>query len=178
MRTREIPPLKPTDVEFDSHRSNHYETSLNRKYLPTKIPIDFCFSRFLFRSICFTWNCQIINRYCFSFGRIFFYTPHYRTGQQRQRLKLPPRHPTIIGSVVVKSMISRIKIVLFFSFLSSINTNRVLNNFRFLFRLDLVEDSILSPADYSFFSLFNKNRTYWKKKKIAFLVLFLFDFLF
>jgi hypothetical protein len=35
MRSREIPPLKPPDVDLDAHRyannNNHHEPSLNRK---------------------------------------------------------------------------------------------------------------------------------------------------
>ncbi len=37
MRSREIPPLKPPDVDLDLHRftttNHHYETPMNRKFL-------------------------------------------------------------------------------------------------------------------------------------------------
>ena len=92
MRSREIPPLKAADIEVDSNRysNNHYETPLNRKYLLFNLP----FSLLKSHSVVF-----------FVSGRIFFYSPHYPSGQQRQqlnkRLNLSTKRQTSIGSVEI-----------------------------------------------------------------------------
>lgn len=92
MRSREIPPLKPTNVDLDSHRytnNNHtYETTVNRKLLYFVLII-----RLLLND----------SRICFSV-RIFVYSPSYTSGQQRhrlsRRLNMSTKRQTAIGSVV------------------------------------------------------------------------------
>ena len=87
MRNREVPPLKPTSIDLDSHRftnnKHYYDSSINCKSLSLPFSI-------------------LLNMHD-SFILLFFYSPHCTSGHQyhrlSRRLNLPTKYQTSIGSI-------------------------------------------------------------------------------
>jgi hypothetical protein len=103
MRSREIPPLKPPDVDLDLHRftttNHHYETPINRKFSPRSIDIYFSLHFFFVL-------------YCIFFFYLihFFSSLHYTSGQHQhqplylnKRMILSTKRQTPAGSVEIKN---------------------------------------------------------------------------
>lgn len=105
MRTREVVPLKPPDVDNDLHRfttTHHYETPITRKF--SSHPNSVFFLLFTFSLLFFSSSMCVL--YCI-FHFYFIYSPHSTSGQHQhqpvyinKRMILSTKRQTPAGSVV------------------------------------------------------------------------------
>jgi len=118
MRSREIAPLKPPDVDIDLHRftttNHHYETPINRKFSShfnlfflSRLSVFFCFLiKLIFSYTFFFFGPDFIHFFSF-----FVYFPYSTPGQHQhqplylnKRMVLPAKRQTPAGSVVKKKL--------------------------------------------------------------------------